>query len=64
MHMEPAHTRSMGMLLWVVLLKTFPGFFMKVEHDGIAGRLNNRQQATHHHAAGEQITHGKGNGKV
>lgn len=64
MHMEPAHARSVRMLLWVVLLKTFPGFFMKVEHDGITGRLNNCQQTAHHHAASEQIAHSEGNGKV
>lgn len=64
MHMQPAHARSVRMLLWVSLLKTFPGLFVKMEHNGVAGRLNNSQQAAHHHAACEQITHGECDGKV
>ena len=62
--MKPAQVRRMRMLLGVVLLKPLPGFFMKMEHHGITSWLNNRQQTAHHHAAGEQITHGERDGKV
>ena len=62
--MKPAHARCMRMLLGVALLKAFPGFLVKVKHDSIASGLNYRQQAAHHHAAGEQITYSESHGKV